>query len=138
MTPRTISRRCLIATAISGSAAWLGGHTVRGGPTYSVSELIALCWDLCCPRTIGIACLLALPAPERTRPFLARAVLADVRPTGGNHPQPDMLARAISELSRTDFRDGRVVSVDGWVLSLTETRVYALAALLAEPRVHAA
>jgi len=41
-----------------------------------------------------------------------------------------MLAQAIKERSRTDFRDGRVVTVDGWILSLTETRVYALAALL--------
>jgi hypothetical protein len=41
------------------------------------------------------------------------------------------LLQAIRERSRVDFRVGKIVTVDGWMLSLTETRVYALAALLA-------
>jgi len=28
-----------------------------------------------------------------------------------------------------DYRTGRVVDIDGWVLSITEARLYALAAL---------
>ena len=142
MMPRTISRRSLIATAISGAVAWLGGYVsflaAHAGCKYSIagySELIAVCSDLRCPRTIGKACLLALPAPESTRSSLARTILADVRSVGQNRSLPAVLAQAIRERSRADFREGRVVTVDGWILSLTETRVYALAALLPEPRV---
>jgi hypothetical protein len=40
------------------------------------------------------------------------------------------LAQAIGQRSRDDFRDGRIVIVDGWMLSLTETRLYALATLM--------
>lgn len=139
MIPPTISRRSVIATAISGAVAWLGGCmsfiTAHFGSTHSiagVSELIALCSKLRCPRTIGKACLLALPASESTRSTLARTILADVAPTRENHSSPDVLARAIRQRGRADFRQGRVVTVDGWILSLTETRVYALAAMLPE------
>ena len=90
MMPRPISRRSLVAAAIGGAAAWLGGYVsflaVRAGRPYSVSgyrELYALCSDLRCPRTIGKACLLALPATEGTRSSLARTILSDVRPAGG-------------------------------------------------------
>ena len=145
MMPRTISRRSLIATAISGAVAWLGGHVsflaARARCTYSkagYSELIAMCSDLRCPRMIGKACLLALPAPESTRTSLTRTILADVRAVGQSHSLRIVLAQAIRERSRADFREGKVVTVDGWILSLTETRVYALAALLPEPEVPAA
>ena len=81
MIPRTISRRSLVATAISGTVAWLGEYlsflTTDAGCAYH-SELIALCSDLRCPGTVGKACLLALPASESTRSSLARAILADV------------------------------------------------------------
>lgn len=137
--PRTISRRSLVATAISGTVASLGEclsflPTDAGRP-YS-SELVALCSRLPCPQTIGNACLLALVASERTRSCLERAILADVKLARRSHSAIDLLGHAIGERSRTDFRNGRVVTVDGWVLSLTETRVYALAALLAEVHVH--
>lgn len=144
MTRPILRRRSLIATATSGAVAWLGayasflpGHAGRAYSISGYSELIALCSDLRCPKTIGKACLLALPAAESTLSSLAQTVLSDVRLVGGDHPPRDMLAQAIKEQSRTDFRDGRVVTVDGWVLSLTETRVYALTVLLPEPGVHA-
>ena len=41
------------------------------------------------------------------------------------------LAQAIRQRNRDDFATGRIVTIDGWMLSLTETRVYALAALSA-------
>lgn len=138
----TISRRRLAATAVSGAAAWVGGSVshlfARASLTYSTlgySELTALCSDLRCPRTIAKACLLALPAPERTRSTLARAIFQDIRPAGENRPSRDVLAQVIRSRSRADFQEGRVLNVDGWILSVTETRVYALAALLPEPRV---
>jgi hypothetical protein len=142
--PRTISRRSLIAAAVSGTVACLGGYipflTLCAGRKCAVvgySDIVALCSDLCCPRTIGKACLFALPALESTRSSLAREILADVRRAGRNRSSPHLLAQAIRELSRTDFSEGRVVTVDGWIFSLTETRVYALATLLLEPRENA-
>jgi hypothetical protein len=141
MMPPTISRRSLLATAISGPVTWLVNvpFFVHVGRVYSIpgyNELFALCSDLRCPQTIGKACLLALPMSENTRSSLARAILADVELARRNRSASDVLGQAISERSRTDFRDGRVVTVDGWILSLTETRVYALAALLREAHVH--
>jgi hypothetical protein len=134
----TISRRSLVATAISGTAAWLGPYlsflTTDVGRAYH-DELIALCSNLRCPWTVGKACLLALPVVESTRSSLARTILTDVKLARRNHSPSDVFAQAISERSRTDFRDGRVVTVDGWVLSVTETRVYALSALLREAHV---
>jgi hypothetical protein len=140
MMPRIISRRSLVATAISGAVAWLGGYlsfpAAHAGckfPIAGYGELIVLCLGLRCPRTIGKACLLALAVPENARAPLARTILADVRSV--DLSLPELLARAIRERSRADFCEGRVVTVDGWILSLPETRVYALAALLSEPRI---
>jgi len=141
MTPQTISRRSLFATAISGTVAWLGDYLssvlTGAGPVY-YSELVALCLSLRCPGTVGKACLLAFPASESTQSSLGRAILADVELARRSRSVSDVLAQIIGEQSRTDFRDGRVVNVDGWILSLTETRVYALAALLVEGHVHVA
>lgn len=139
MTRRNISRRGLVVGAIGGALAWVGGYASfiadRDDSAESVAgyrELITLCTYLRCPRTIGSACLLALSTTGKTQLSLPQTILADVRPTVGIHRSSVVFAQAIIERSRTDFRDGRVVTVGGWVLSLTETRVYALATLLAE------
>ena len=133
-----LSRRSLIATAIGGGAAWLIGSvwflvSYRGRVgSMSGSSTIATFWaELGYSRTIGEACLKALPAVEASRGCLTRTVFGDMRDGGGDCLSARALAQAIRERSRDDFRDGRMVTVDGWMLSLTETRVYALAALLA-------
>jgi hypothetical protein len=41
------------------------------------------------------------------------------------------LRRSVGERSQDDFDHGRIVYVDGWMLSLTETRLYALSTSLA-------
>lgn len=45
---------------------------------------------------------------------------------GTNHHTSHSLAQAIRRQSREDFRTGQIVKVDGWMLSLTEARLYAL------------
>lgn len=85
------------------------------------------------PETIGKACLAALPAVEASQGSLARLLLGDAQTAGGDCSSARALAQAIRELSRDDFRCGRIVTVDGWMLSLTETRAYALATLLPQP-----
>lgn len=134
-------RRGLIATAIFGGTAWLGARAsfllasrAEAGSTIDSGALAALCWDLNPPGPIGKACLGALPAIEHTEPSLAREILGDMRAAGKDWSSASELARSIRERSRDDFRDGRIVTVDGWMLSLTETRVYALAALLPRSR----
>jgi len=120
--------------------AWLSGRVSfliarRAGPrsTISPGALAAVCSDLCPPTIIGEACLDVLPAIENSEASLTRLILGEVRASGRDSLSVRALAHSIRERSRDDFRDGRVVTVDGWMLSLTETRVYALAALVAQP-----
>jgi hypothetical protein len=133
-----LSRRSLMTTAIGGGAAWLLGGvwflvSCRGrAGSVSGSSTFADFWaELGYSRTIGEACLKALPAVEASKRYLSRAVFGDTQDGGGDCLSARALAQAIRERSRDDFRDGRIVIVDGWMLSLTETRLYALAALLA-------
>jgi hypothetical protein len=129
-------RRGLIAMAIGGGAAWISGHAVylavggrRRRSAISPGGLAELFSKSCHSGAIGNACLEALPATENSIDALTRAILGDMREADRDYSSPRALARSIMERSRNDFRDGRVVSVDGWMLSLTESRVYALAAL---------
>jgi hypothetical protein len=56
------------------------------------------------------------------------AVAGDLGTTVGNLATLDRatLRRRVDRRIRADFAAGRVVSVDGWVLSRTEARLYAL------------
>ena len=82
------SRRSLVATAISGTVAWLGEHlsflTTDAGRAYH-GELIALCSDLRCPWNRRQSLPARIPASESTRLSLARAILADVGLARRNH-----------------------------------------------------
>ena len=142
MKPRAmLCRRSMIATAIGGGAAWLIGHVSflaacrdRARSMFDSGRFAVLCSELSYPETIGKACLEALPAIETSKETLTRVILGDMRAAGRDCSSASALAHAIRERSRDDFRGDRIVSVDGWMLSLTETRVYALAALLPQPR----
>jgi hypothetical protein len=48
---------------------------------------------------------------------------------GGPHATLDELRLGLSDQIRNDFRRGRTILVDGWVLSQTEAWVYAFVAL---------
>jgi len=133
-----LSRRSLLATVIGGGATWLiGGASFpvsfrgRVGSMSGSRTFAAFLGDLGYSRTIGEACLKALPAVEASKGCLTRAVFGNMLEADRECLSARALAQAVRERSRDDFRDGRIVTVDGWMLSLTETRVYALAALLA-------
>jgi hypothetical protein len=126
-----------MATAIGGGAAWLIGgvsflvsYRSRVGSMHGSGILTALWAELGYPRTIGEACLKALPAADAPKECLTRAIFGNVLDAGRDRLSARAIVQSIRERSRDDFRDGRIVIVDGWMLSLTETRVYALAALL--------
>jgi hypothetical protein len=90
------------------------------------AALAALCADLPPTDALGRACQRALPGGVASAAPLAELILADL-------PIAQTLAAAVRQRSRDDFRDGRLVAVDGWMLSLTEARLYALATLRARP-----
>lgn len=125
-TPRAVlGRRGLIARGLAG---WCAGRMPSIAASVSGSSVLAaLCARWRCPSAIAWACLDVLPVGEASKEALIRCILAD--PGGDEAMTTRTLARAIRARSRDDFRDGRIVTVDGWMLSLTEARVYALTAL---------
>ncbi len=139
----TLSRRGLIGGAVAAGTAWIGrrawGFGVLG-PAQSPSAesaLAELCADLRCSHRIAAACLAALPPHESKPEALTRLILEETGTGDAGKTSAAVLQRAVRKRSRDDFRDGRIVTVEGWMLSRTETRVYALSSLLAKPSVAA-
>ncbi len=134
-----LSRRKLLTLATGVGAAWLGepawfragDHTFPSTSGYTA--LAALCRDFRCPDPIAKACLRALPAIEGSPECLARLILAEMSSAGRDCTSALALRHAIREQSRHDFAHGKITNVEGWMLSLTETRVYALLALAELP-----
>ena len=130
-----LSRRNLITTLVG--AAWLSGRTsLAASPEYLTPNLSAcdnlakLCSDLRCAGPIGKACLRALPETEMSLERLAPLILREVSSSNRDLSSVIGLRQAVREQTRYDFRDEKILNVDGWILSLTESRVYAMAALL--------
>ena len=118
-------------------AAWLSGRTsLAASPEYLTPSLPAcdnlakLCSDLRCAGPIGKACLRALPETEMSLERLAPLILREVSSSNRDLSSVIGLRQAVREQTRYDFRDEKILNVDGWILSLTESRVYAMAALL--------
>lgn len=76
-----------------------------------------------------MACLRALPAAEASRDTLLSRI-AELASEAGGLATSAQFRPSLRAQSRRDFRIGAVLTVDGWVLSITEARVYALTALL--------
>jgi len=130
-----LSRRKLIAVAAGAGAAllgWRAAFRAVGGapPTPGCGALAAVCSDLGCPEPLAKACLRALPAVEASAGYLTRVILAEMSSAGRDCASAMALRHSLRDQSRYDFEHGRIATVDGWMLSLTETRLYALAALL--------
>lgn len=141
MIARTLySRRSVLANTITGVTAFLAAPTSTFfsslGKVESQSDyraLAAFCSNLSYPETVGRVCLDALPEMTRSKEHLATLILKGIGPAPFELQSKRGLAGQIRERSQDDFRASKVVTVDGWVLSLTETRVYALAALMSQP-----
>jgi len=136
--PPVHSRRGVMAAAFAAGLAWLGGRAAffadRRGSGRAITASRALA-DVCaglslCPA-IGEACLQALPGMA-SKELLARSILDGMAPTGKTVASARTLADQIRQRSQSDFRSGRTITVDGWIFSATETRLYALARLLAQ------
>jgi hypothetical protein len=93
-------------------------------------ELGAFFSDSKSARQLGRACLAAFPDENDARILVERLAGADLARWNALAAEArSELAAAVRSRHRDDFASGRVVRVRGWVLSETEARLCALAAL---------
>ena len=98
----------------------------------AVGLLNILVPDTAAAGLLGRAYMTAHPA-ELDVQRLVDGVLGPMRLSGGadaidSTPEAELIAR-IRRVVIDDYLAGRIVNIDGWVLSITEARLYALAAL---------
>ena len=129
----TERRRPLLAALAAAGVAMLGERAAARPAMEAESALAARLAAL--PRhgasaaAIGRAYLRLAPE-EAVKPLLAALVAADAAPPARLLAARDgELRRILAAAQREDFRAGRTVSVRGWLLSRTEVRLCALAAL---------
>jgi hypothetical protein len=119
------SRRTLlavVATLFAGAAAWLL-LPWRGSLPLRRDALLAPFADPLAVSEVGSRVLAAVPRWRDAR--LLRQDLAPELRFG-----EEGFAARLVERVRDDFAEGRVEIVDGWVLSETEAKLYALIELL--------
>lgn len=80
-------------------------------------------------RKIGVTCLNSLPHGESTLQRLTKEVSAVTLKNTKTIKSKDEMRLRIVDQVRHDFAQGAIIEVDGWLLSLTEARVYALVSL---------
>jgi hypothetical protein len=130
-----IRRRRIFAITLAWPIISLGSYFTRfclfdgltDGATVPHHMLTSLLEDPCKAQAIGTAYLKTLQPDECSPVSLARSIgvfdAIDVDSPG--------MVRTLRQRVRRDFAESAVVNVDGWVLSITEARLYALAALTA-------
>ena len=98
----------------------------------TVDLLKILVPDLAAAGRLGRVYLAAHPA-ELDLERLVDEVLRPMRLPGGadaiDSPPAAVLIARVRRVVIDDYLAGRIVNIDGWVLSITEARLYALAAL---------
>jgi hypothetical protein len=82
---------------------------------------------------IGTACLNLMVEGANAAEHLVNAIIGAPECDHEVLRTIPALKQHISNRVRRDFTEGAVVNADGWVLSVTEARLYALAALVAGP-----
>jgi hypothetical protein len=76
-------------------------------------------------------CLKSVMVGARTTEDLANAIIVATECDKEALKSMQTLRQRISNRVRNDFAEGAVINVEGWVLSVTEAHLYALAALAA-------
>jgi hypothetical protein len=69
-------------------------------------------------------------APDEREPGRLADLIASRCGEGVFDLDGDALRRCLGRQTRRDFSDGRVVTIHGWMLSVTEARICGLAALV--------
>ncbi|MBI4623510.1 MAG: hypothetical protein HY736_09880 [Verrucomicrobia bacterium] len=124
-----MKRRQFIGMAAAGAAGLVWPATARGGApsplkTLAHPHLLAVLRDGRVVRDLGRRYREVVPAEDNAR-ALVRAILAGSHATA---PAP-LPARVRNQVQR-DFKAGRTVTLNGWILSVTEARQCALYSLL--------
>jgi hypothetical protein len=124
-------RRRFIAGLAASLASLCGAAFIRTwggkGPVDPSGALLALLDDPPSAKVIGAAFLRTLAPSERSPEQLVAAICAGAALVPDDLASPD-LGRRIGDRVRRDFAQVAMVQVDGWFLSVTEARLYALAA----------
>ena len=130
---RHLSRRSINAL-IASVAAWPCSSalslTVPNQSTTSMRNmLLSLFENPRCAFAIGSAYLKSLPPGARAAERLTNAIILRTECEAEAMKCNRVLRGRVSSQVRKDFAEGAVVSVAGWILSVTEAQLYALAAL---------
>lgn len=119
-----LTRRALLEGLVALGLSALGGNA---GAAIERSPVDDLCRDLCrllphpeSARVLGAAYLRRRPEEANRSTLLGLLGLAGERA---------IRSEAVLALHRADFRAGRVLTLRGWTLSLTELRLCALVCL---------
>lgn len=138
MSDTTIDRRKFISNLFSlggiavlstpqRSLAWVSTQAGLNRPGLPLTQLIRQQESA---RVIGRAYLEAVPA-EGNALQLSDTLLESLNLNTENAAAlaPEQLHQRLLERVRADFRDGRTIKLQGWILSRTEARLMALIAL---------
>lgn len=134
-----LARRRLIGTlALLGISGFIASSAPKARPLVALARehrvlaaRIARCFrHKASARTIGRAYLVQAPHEAEVELLLER-ILASMGATGGYRSRDvRLLFKQIHRAVRQDFEGGHTIRLKGWILSQTEARVCALAALV--------
>jgi hypothetical protein len=133
MTGGRCSRRGFLV-GLGAVASWaIAGTTAQSGHV-TTRRLLAMFRQTDSAAAIGLRLAPRHSSAPAGAAMLARRVAEELAfPAGDIDRLSDAeLRTAVDRLVRNDFAQGRIVRVDGWILSLTEARLCALAALARE------
>ena len=133
--PRDFSRRSVNAL-LAGAATWpCYGAAVQlapnqlGDPKSLQHILLSLFENPRSSYAIGAACLRSLPPNQSSLEQLTNAIITAAECDPETMKSKQAVRRHIANRVRHDFAEGAVVNIEGWLLSLTEARLYAMVAL---------
>jgi len=131
--PSYVSRRNVMAIGVIAAAVGLPismAAISRRDRSQAETSLLAVFRDSKAVAQLGDAVLGAWPHMSN-RIMLLALILNDLGIDEQSAVRADVtgIAKRLSQRIRDDFSARRTVMLDGWVLSVTETRLYALAAL---------
>ena len=139
--PRHLSRRSVNAF-LAGAAAWpckvAALQLAPNQPAHPKSLhyiFLSLFENLRSAYAIGTACLKSLPPNQCSLQQLTNAILAAAECDTETVKAKQALRHCIANRVRDDFAEGAVVSIEGWLLSQTEARLYALIVLSVRSKV---
>jgi len=121
----------LAALALSYVGLFMGARALNAPYKFAPAHLTLLAL-LENPRNaykIGLAYLSILSPDERSAGYLVKKTFNSLSLSTQTPPRPRMIGRLVNDQIRREFAEGAVVTVDRWILSVTEARLYALAAL---------